>query len=474
VAQRSAIVWFRDDLRLHDNPALAHACANYDRVIPCYIHRPDEAGDWRPGAASRWWLHHALAALDTGLRAHGSGLLIRQDSASLDCLADLIAETGANAVFWNRLYTPHAVARDRRIEARLRGDGLTVTSFPGSLLFEPHEVHKDDTTPYRVFTAWWRRCQALGLYRPELPAPAGIVTPRGLAGAALDTLDLLPRLSWDEDFYRHWQPGEVAAQECLDRFLADAVTGYAHDRDYPAVSGTTRLSPHLHFGELSPRTLVNRALQSGNDPGFAAAGPSLDRLMTEVGWRDFAAHILHHFPDSPDTAMDPRFRRFPWRKNYRTALRRWQQGRTGIPVIDAGMRELWHTGWMHNRVRMLVASFLTKNLLIPWQEGARWFWDTLLDADLASNTLGWQWVAGCGTDAAPYFRIFNPVTQGKKFDPGGEYVRRWVPELAGLGTRHIHEPWKSGRDLDYPEPMVDLGQTRARALEAFRSLRGRA
>lgn len=472
MAGRSAIVWFRNDLRLHDNPALAHACANFERVIPCYLHQPEEDGDWQPGAASRWWLHHALAALDEQLQAHGSSILIRHATTSLDGLAALAAETGASAIFWNRLYTPQAVARDSDIKARLRESGLEVTSFPGSLLFEPHEIRKDDGSPYRVFTAWWRRCQALGLYRETVPAPERIGTPRGLDGLDLEQLDLLPRLSWDADFYRHWQPGEVSAHARLAAFLEDAVTTYAHDRDYPAIEGTTRLSPHLHCGEISPRTVVNRALELADDPCRADARPAIDRLVTEVGWRDFAAHILHHVPDSPELAMDARFRRFPWRRNYAAALKRWQQGRTGIPVVDAGMRELWHTGWMHNRVRMLVASFLTKNLLIPWQEGARWFWDTLLDADLASNTLGWQWVAGCGTDAAPYFRIFNPVTQGRKFDPDGSYVRRWVPELEGLDTRHIHEPWKAGRDLDYPAPQVDLAASRAHALAAFKALRG--
>ncbi|MEZ5542242.1 MAG: deoxyribodipyrimidine photo-lyase [Pseudomonadota bacterium] len=472
MTQHRAIVWFREDLRLHDNPALNHACTNYDGIIPCYLYQPEEAGAWREGAASRWWLHHSLAALDAGLRARGSNLLIRRGASSLDCLRDLARETRATAVFWNRLYTPHATARDRHIKARLREAGLTVSSFRGSLLFEPHEVLKQDASPYRVFTAWWRRCQALGLYQPEVTAPAVVSTPAGLTGAALEALDLLPRLRWDTGLHECWTPGETAAHDRLDRFLEDAVAEYAHLRDYPATAGTSRLSPHLHFGELSPRSLVNRALQLTADPGCTALRPALDRLLTEVGWRDFAAHVLHHFPDTTDTALDPRFRRFPWRRDYHADLGRWQQGMTGIPVIDAGMRELWHCGWMHNRVRMLVASFLTKNLLIPWQEGARWFWDTLVDADLASNTLGWQWVAGCGTDAAPYFRIFNPVTQGKKFDPAGEYVRRWIPELVALDARHIHEPWRVGGAPEYPEPMADPGRTRARALDAFRSLSG--
>jgi deoxyribodipyrimidine photo-lyase len=473
VSNRTAIVWFREDLRLHDNPALDHACAHYTCVIPVYIHQPEEAGEWRPGAASRWWLHHGLAALDRQLRAHGSGLLLRSGRSSLDVLSALARETGAAAIVWNRLYTPQALTRDRRIEERLRDAGLTAGSFKAGLLFEPQEILKDDGTPYRVFTAWWRRCHALGLYQPELPAPAALPGRHRVRGVPLEALVLLPERPWDAGFYRHWQPGEAAARERLERFMDSGVERYDHDRDFPAAAGTTRLSPHLHLGEIGPRTLVNRALQQMNAAGGAGPRRALERLMTEVGWRDFAAHILYHFPDSTDTAMDVRFRRFPWRRNYRAALRRWQRGQTGFPVIDAGMRELWHTGWMHNRVRMLTASFLTKNLLIPWQEGARWFWDTLLDADLASNSLGWQWVAGCGTDAAPYFRIFNPVTQGKRFDPDGDYVRRWVPELAGLDARYIHEPWKSGRDLAYPEPMVDLQDSRARALAAYASLRGR-
>jgi len=474
VAQRIAIVWFREDLRLHDNPALDHACTHYERIVPVYIHQPDEAAEWRPGAASRWWLHHGLHALDVQLRQHDSTLLIRSGNSSLDCLTELARETGAQAICWNRLYTPQDMERDSHIEARLREAGLTATGFKAGLLFEPREILKENGTPYRVFTAWWRVCHTLGLYQPELPAPAAIPGLRGVGGIPLDTLGLLPQLPWDGEFYRHWQPGELPARARLERFMETGAAQYDHDRDYPAVAGTTRLSPHLHYGEISPRTIVNRALQQLNAPGSTAARQSLERLMTEVGWRDFAAHILYHFPDSTMLAMDTRFRYFPWRRDYHAALGRWQRGQTGFPVIDAGMRELWHTGWMHNRVRMLAASLLTKNLLIPWQEGARWFWDTLLDADLASNTLGWQWVAGCGTDAAPFFRIFNPVTQGRKFDPDGDYVRRWVPELAALDARLIHEPWKSGLDLAYPEPMVDLQASRTRALDAFKSLRGKA
>jgi deoxyribodipyrimidine photo-lyase len=470
---RTTLVWFREDLRLHDNPALDHAAQTAERVIPVYLHTPGEAGEWAPGGASRWWLHHSLRALDKDLQQAGSGLVLRQGDSALALLQALLRETGADSVAWNRLYTPWAIARDRQIRAALTQQGIAVHSFRASLLFEPQSVVKDNGEPYRVFTAFWKRCQAQPLYQSPCATPERIRSDALARGSALEQLGLLPCIPWDRGFYPQWTPGEAGAHAQAEAFFADDVEEYDTARDIPGVSGTSRLSAHLHFGEISPRVLMNRAVQALDEVATPAARQSVTRFMAELGWREFAAHILYHFPDSAVTSMDARFAQFPWAEPEAEVLQRWQQGRTGFPVIDAGLRELWHTGWMHNRVRMLVASFLVKNLRLHWLHGARWFWDTLVDADLASNSLGWQWVAGCGTDAAPYFRIFNPVLQGSKFDRNGEYVRRWVPELEHLDRRYIHEPWQAPVRPDYPAPLLDLGETREQALAAFRSLRGR-
>lgn len=469
---RTLLVWFREDLRLQDNPALAHAVAHADRVIPVYLHTPQEAGHWQAGAASRWWLHHSLRALEQRLRRAGAGLVIRRGEASLALLQALARECAADGVVWNRLYTPWASARDAHIRAALSTGGTPVRRFHAGLLFEPEAIHKDDGTPYRVFSAFWKRCRAQMQYHALPAAPARIPCADLPAGLTVKQLGLLPRTRWDQGLAARWAPGEAGACARADAFLDAGLADYARQRDLPAVTGTSQLSPHLHFGEISPRTLMDRALQQLDAAGDPQARESVTRFMAELGWREFAAHILFHFPASSDTALDPRFEHFPWAADAAELLDCWRHGRTGFPIVDAGMRELWHTGWMHNRVRMLAGSFLVKNLQLHWLHGARWFWDTLVDADLASNSLGWQWVAGCGTDAAPYFRIFNPVLQGRKFDPQGEYVRRWVPELQDLAARHVHAPWLAGGRAGYPPPLVDLQQSRARALAAYRSLRG--
>jgi deoxyribodipyrimidine photo-lyase len=466
----TTLVWFRDDLRLHDNPALAHAVASSDRVIPVYLHSPAEAGDWQAGAASNWWLHHSLAELAAALEQLGSRLVIEQGPSALPLLQQLIETTGAEAVCWNRLYQPWALARDDNIEKSLQIQGVSVDTFRAGLLFEPRAVCKDNGEPYRVFTAFWKRCQSLGLYQPASSTPARLPGEPLHAGCTLDKLQLLPTINWDRHFQTHWQPGETHALQRAETFLSGDIEAYEEARDRPALAGTSCLSASLHFGECSPRSLVNHCIERLDMTDDEAGRLSIRRFMAELGWREFASHILYNNPASTDTSMNPRFEHFPWQQDTDHALQSWQQGMTGFPIIDAGMRQLWQTGWMHNRVRMLVASLLTKNLRLHWLHGARWFWDTLVDADLASNSLGWQWVAGCGTDAAPYFRIFNPVLQGKKFDPQGSYVRQWVPELAGLDARIIHEPWKAGGVPDYPEPLVSLKDSRESALQAFRSL----
>lgn len=471
----TAIVWFRRDLRLTDNPALSYALEHHQRIIPLYLHTPADAGEWAEGAASRWWLHHSLSCLQKTLQDRGADLVIRFDASARQALEKICQEISVDAIYWNRLYTPWAIDRDTQLKQHFADShGIRVNSFNASLLLEPHQVTKADGLPYKVFTAYWKQCRTLSILQAETAAPEDIPYDTGISGQSLESLKLLPdpELAWDSNFYEHWQPGERHATERLSNFLDGSILDYETQRDRPDMDGTSQLSAHLHFGEISPRAIVNRAeTLLAESPVKAHA--SIHRLISEIGWREFAYYVLFHFPDTAAESMNAKFHHFPWQKNPEE-MNRWQRGQTGIPIVDAGMRQLWKTGWMHNRVRMIVASFLTKNLLIHWHEGARWFWDTLIDADLASNSLGWQWVAGCGTDAAPYFRIFNPVLQSQKFDPHGHYIRQWVPELASLNNKQIHEPWKHQHNLDYPTPVVDLKETRQRALEIYKSLNSSA
>ena len=476
-----AIVWFRQDLRLADNPALSVALDACEQVIPLYVHSPNEAGMWRPGAASDWWLHYSLGALDESLRAIGSRLVIRRGS-SLDAIRHLVRESGATHVFWNRLYEPLHIERDKHIKLALRDDGLSIESYNGSLLFEPWQGTKADGRPYRVFTPFWRACIKTGLPASLHSAPAALpAVPSEIATLEPADLGLLPTIAWDAGLRSAWRAGEGAAVESLTAFIKESIATYDNDRDRPDLSRTSRLSPHLHFGEISPRQVVERIYASNDTPVFGGRGKGEQVFLAEIGWREFAYHSLYHFPDTTDSPLDKRFEDFPWAVGYESQLLAWQRGMTGIPMVDAGMRELWRTGWMHNRVRMIVASFLTKNLLVPWQEGARWFWDTLVDADLASNTAGWQWTAGSGTDAAPYFRVFNPVLQGQRYDPDGAYVRRWIPEIAKLPGKYLHQPWTApAKTLSaagivpgetYPKPIADLKASRERALACYARIR---
>jgi deoxyribodipyrimidine photo-lyase len=472
------LVWFRQDLRLGDNPALLAAVRDGGPVLPVYVWSPEEEGRWPPGAASRWWLHQSLARLDASLRRCGSRLIIRR-GPTLDALRGLLAESGATAVCWNRRFEAAAKGRDAAVQTALRRDGVTAESFNGGLLFEPWAVQTRTGQPYQVFAPFWKACLAREEPPPPDPAPARVPPPRSWpASLDLAELGLEPTIDWAGGLRACWRPGEAGAADQLDRFLNEALDEYPAGRDRPDRAGTSRLSPHLHFGEVGARQVwyAVRGLRGGKATGVRAR--SADSYRRELGWREFAHHLLYHFPLTPERPLREAFADFPWRAAPEH-LRAWQRGRTGYPFVDAGLRELWHTGWMHNRVRMVVASFLVKDLLVSWREGAAWFWDTLVDADLANNTLGWQWVAGCGADAAPYFRIFNPVSQGEKFDPGGDYVRRWVPELAGLPVPWVHRPWEApasalagaGVELGvtYPRPIVDHGEARSRALEALQS-----
>ncbi|MDE2509826.1 MAG: deoxyribodipyrimidine photo-lyase, partial [Elusimicrobia bacterium] len=460
------IVWFRLDLRLEDNPALAEAVAR-GLAIPVFIWAPEEEGTAAPGAASRWWLNRSLAALDESLRRRGSRLILRRGPAG-SALRELARETGSKAVFWSRRVEPSLAARDARVQDALRAEGLEVKTFNSSLLFEPGDVKTLTGNPYQVFTPFWRAC----LERPEpeapLPAPASLGDARALPrGETLDAFRLLPKVEWTAGLGAAWIPGEAGARERLDAFVELAAGGYHESRDLMAEDGVSRLSPHLHFGEISPRAVW--AAVSRRAAGAPCRGP--EAYLRELGWREFAHHLLARFPRTVDRPLRPEFESFPWRSDV-DGFERWTRGRTGYPAVDAGMRQLWRSGWMHNRARMVAASFLVKDLLVDWRQGAAWFWDTLVDADQANNTLGWQWVAGCGADAAPFFRIFNPILQGKKFDPEGIYVKRWVPELAELPPKLIHEPWKAdaahlGAAGGYPLPIIDHGRARVRALAAL-------
>ncbi len=435
-----SLLWLRGDLRLDDHPALHAALADGRAVVPVFIWDTAAEGDWPLGGAARVWLDGSLRRLAGELRAAGSRLILRQGK-TLDELIKLIDETEAKAVYWSRRYEPAAIVCQNEVEQALRARGVVSTSFNASLLFEPGSVVTKAGSPYKVFTPFYRVCLALPEPDRPLPAPKAIRAPgRWPKSLTLGELKLLPKIPWDAGIRHAWQAGEAAARGRAEQFVEDALAEYQAARDRPDVDGTSRLSPSLHFGEISPRRLWQRVREATRVNESQAFRRGAEGFLRQLVWREFAHHLLYHFPQTAAEPLNPKFARFAWRKD-RRSLRAWQSGRTGYPIVDAGMRQLWATGWMHNRVRMIVGSFLVKDLLIGWHEGARWFWDTLVDADLANNTLGWQWVAGCGADAVPFFRIFNPLAQGEKFDPAGRYVRRWVPELAKVPDAWIQKPW---------------------------------
>jgi len=468
-----AILWFRQDLRLADNPALAAIAGR--KLLPVYIL---EDGPWAPGGAARWWLHHSLAALGRDLAARGAPLLLlRGDPRQL--IPELAARIGATEVHAGRQTEPAARARDAATQAALAAAGARLVLHNSSLLHDPDRLRTGAGQPYSVYTPFARALFAeLEHLPPPIPAPGRLALADGAPqGLELDALGLLPQPpvpNWAAEFPAHWTPGEAGAAERLAAFLEHGLAGYADRRNIPAAPwGTSGLSPHLHLGEISPRQVWHAARAKG--------GRGLETFLKELLWREFSHHLLWHRPDMPEKPLRAEFAAFPWRRDPRL-LRAWQRGRTGYPIVDAGMRQLWRTGWMHNRVRMITASFLVKHLLQPWQDGEAWFWDTLVDADLAANSASWQWVAGCGADAAPYFRIFNPVLQGEKFDPSGAYVRRWCPELARLPDAWIHRPFAAPESVlrdagirlgrEWPAPIVDLAAGRAAALAALAAIRG--
>ena len=446
-----SIVWFRDDLRLADNPALRAAVDRGEPIIALYVLDEESEGIRPLGGAARWWLHESLRSLGERVSERGGTLLLRRGPAGR-VVREVVSESGAGAVFWNRRYGGAERAVDAELKEGLREDGLSVESFAASLLFEPWTVQTGGGTPYSVFTPFWRACQAMPTPRAPLPEPRTISGPASPPKSDdLDDWMLLPTApDWAGGLRETWEPGEPAARARLREFLTHDLTDYDRTRDEPSAGATSALSPRLRWGEISPYTVWHETIASGREAG---------RFLSEIGWREFAAHVLFHHPDLATKNLRPEFDAFPWPRLNRAHLEAWQQGRTGIPLVDAGMRELWHTGAMHNRIRMVTASFLIKNLLIDWRLGEQWFWDTLVDADGASNPFNWQWVAGSGADAAPYFRVFNPELQAKKFDPHAEYIRRWAPE---------YRP-DSGELA--PQPIVDLGETRKAALAAYEQMR---
>lgn len=478
MSDQISIMWFRQDLRLKDNPALREACRG-GPVILLYIYDNKHPQQHEMGAASKWWLHHSLASLNESV--DGKLHILSGDPAQL--IPQLVKKTGATQVVWNRCYEPWQISRDKQIKEQLKDNGIAAKSFNGQLLWEPWEIKTQQGTPYKVFTPYYRKgCLQAPSPRAVEDAPRhynyqfhqGII--EGIS-QGLDSLDLLPKINWHEQIEQQWQPGEHGAADRLSKFLSSSVGDYKTARDVPSMQGTSLLSPHLHFGEMSPNQIWYAALDKCNG---SMDDKNLDSFLSELGWREFSHYLLFHFPTLPEKNFNEKFNAYNWRDKS-DHLSAWQKGQTGVPIIDAGMRQLWQTGYMHNRVRMIVGSYLVKNLRTHWHQGEAWFWDTLVDADLAANSASWQWVAGSGADAAPFFRIFNPVLQGEKFDKQGEYVRHYCPELKNLPDKYIHKPWEAPEAIlrqagiklgtDYPSPLVDLKSSRAQALDAYEAVK---
>ena len=479
-----ALVWFRHDLRLADNPALSAAVERGGPVVCVYVLDDETPGAWALGGASRWWLHHALIALNADLEQAGNRLILLRGKAET-VIAEVAAEVKAGAVFWNRSYAPYDKEPDARLKTGLKNSGIDARSFNGNLVSEPVSVRNKSGGVFKVFTPYWKTISTFEVSGP-LPAPSSIPTgspiPSGALGLA--DLDLLPTApDWSAGLAASWTPGEAGAKARYEAFVAGDGQGgglenYEDGRNRPDLDACSKLSPFLKFGHVSPRQLWHWMLADMvsapklEEPGWA--------FLREIGWREFSYYLLHHFPTLPSNNWRPEFDRFPWSENHE-GYQAWCKGKTGYPMVDAGMRQLWQTGWMHNRVRMITGSFLVKHQLLPWQLGERWFWDTLVDADIASNSASWQWVAGCGADASPYFRVFNPITQGPKFDPKAKFIRRFVPELANLDDKSLFEPWNADPLLlqaggvslgkTYPRPIVDHAAARARALAAYETIK---
>jgi deoxyribodipyrimidine photo-lyase len=464
------IIWFRQDLRVKDNPALVKAAMAGD-ILPIYILDDINAKEDKMGAASRVWLHHALTSLNRTLEGNLS--LYKGDAKTI--INQLCEDNNIDAVYWNRCYEPWRISRDKEIKITLQESGVLVKSYNASLLWEPWKVLKKDDTPYKVFTPFYRRkCLSSVPPRTPLAEPDRIIFSDNMTpSCTLEHLTLLPKIKWHKGIEQLWDSSEKGAEDTVVTFFEQGVINYKEGRNFPAKANTSRLSPYLHFGQISPNQIWYQSLNREQNE-------QLDTFQSELGWREFSYSLLYHFPQLPRRNLQSKFDHFPWQWGGEKLIA-WQQGKTGYPIVDAGMRELWQTGFMHNRVRMVVGSFLVKNLLLHWQQGEDWFWDSLVDADLASNSASWQWIAGCGADAAPYFRVFNPITQGEKFDKTGEYTRRFVPELRELPDKYLFKPWQAPLEIleqagvvlgdTYPEPIVDVKTSREHALAAFKTLK---
>lgn len=461
------ILWFRRDLRLADNQALFEA-AKAGEVLPVYILDDENANEHKMGAASRVWLHYALHSLNESL--NGMLKVFKGDATKI--LPKIIKQSGARAIYWNRCYEPWRIARDTRIKALLEESSIIVKTFNSSLLLEPWETLKDDGLPYKVFTPFYKKNYTKPNLREPLKAPENLRFANIIKSELIDSLGLLPKIKWDKDVIRNWNISEEGAKERLYHFLDNSIKNYKIGRNFPAFDNNSRLSPYLHFGQISPNQIWYAVR-------FEGLNENVENFCVELAWREFSYNLLYYFPELPRSNLQSKFNNFPWQNNT-SLLKEWQKGQTGCPIVDAGMRELWQTGFMHNRARMIVGSFLVKNLLIHWVEGEKWFWDCLFDADLGNNSAGWQWIAGCGADAAPYFRIFNPVTQGERFDGAGEYTRKYVPELTKLPDKYLFCPWEAPDDIlqksgivlgkTYPMPIVDVKKSRDIALAAYKKI----
>jgi deoxyribodipyrimidine photo-lyase len=469
---KKVIYWFRGDLRIHDNPALYNA-AKESQILPIYILDDTNSGEYQMGNASKVWLHHSLASLNKTLEEN----LIFKKGDPLKIIIKLARDNKIDSIYWNRCYEPWQINRDQNIKKILEQSGIKVISYNASLLWEPWNILKDDGTPYKVFTPFYRKsCLSTFTPRSPLPIPEKISYITDKNSTDINDLKLIPKIAWDKKFEKYWSIGEEAAYNKLDSFLESGIEGYKEGRNFPSKNNVSRLSPHLHFGEISSNYIWYKIKSQESRRCIQ----DIDHFCSELGWREFSYYLLYHFPYLPKQNLNSKFNVFPWKED-KKMLELWQKGKTGIPIIDAGMRELWETGYMHNRVRMIVGSFLVKNLLLHWKYGERWFWNCLVDADLANNSASWQWIAGCGADAAPYFRIFNPVTQGQKFDSTGSYTRKFVPEIAKLPDKYLFSPWEAPDNIlnaaevvlgkDYPNPIVDLQMSRNRALDAFASIK---
>jgi deoxyribodipyrimidine photo-lyase len=473
------ILWFRQDLRIKDNPALIHACETDAPVLPVFILDENAPDEWSYGAAQKVALYDALDDLAAELKKHGANLILRKGDSQM-ILTQIIKETNASEIFWNRRYEPWAIAQDIKIKEEI---GIPVQSFNGKLLLEPWEIKTGQKTPYKVFTPYWNNVQFLLSKEPPVPFPA----PRKIISYAhkienddLKDWQLLPeKPDWSKDIRKTWEMSEKQAHKILHDFIDDKVEDYSKERDFPTIDATSRLSPYLALGKISPRQIWDEVTRAMHDDRIKPGHHSeAEKFLRQIVWREFSYHLLFYFPHTATKALHEKFNNFPWRVSQKD-MHAWQRGQTGYPLVDAGMRQLWQTGWMHNRVRLVVASFLVKHLLLRWQDGAAWFWDTLVDADLANNTMGWQWTAGSGADAAPYFRIFNPITQSEKFN-AADYIRKFVPELSNIPDKYIHAPFDAPKEIleqanivlgkDYPKPIVEHKVGRERALEALKQI----